>query len=531
VWHRCRRWNGRRRELGGPWLKPDAVEGSSGPGPFAVEDLRELLDHVIGPAPFGFAVYDRDLRYVMVNEALAALNGRSPDEHHGLRITDVAPDLADEVTEALERVLATGEPVLNVELVGESPGQRGKRGIWLNSFYRLAGPAGQVVGVAAVVRDVTEERRVAEQAAAEQFRAAFDASLEPAVIVVTEPGADGEPDLRVDYLNPAATQRTGLSLSDAIGRRLTEVFPAVDELDLMPRYREVLDTGRPVAERDLSFRGVEREVHFDLSITRIPAGLLVQWRDADLEHQLIEQQRALVAERSRVAQLQRSFLPRMLPTVSGLAVAARYQSADEGAALGGDWYDALALEGELVVCVGDVAGHGMGAVEIMGVARITARAFIAEDSRPDRVLTRLDHVAARFVPWRDARPLMTMIAATYDPANRRLRWSNAGHPPPLVVDADGARLLDSIPQPPLGVGVEGYTAHEVTLRPRSCVVLYTDGLVERRDENLDRGFARLVSAARDLPSDPAAVAEVLLERCAGPHPRHDDICVLVFVVE
>lgn len=504
------------------------------PDPELASSVRTLLDRVIGPAPFGFALYDADFCYLMINETLAALNGRPVEDHLGRSVRDMAPDLADQVTALLRQVLTTGEPILDTEVVGETEGEPGRRGIWVNSFYRVTDPDGSLVGVAALARDVTEERRLQQQAAAGQFRAAFDASLEPAIMVAAVPDARGTLDLRVDYVNPAAAELTGLSLADAIGHRLEDVFPAVEQLGLSQEYRRVFQTGVPYLARNLAYSSVRADGEVpgrvDISVTRTPGGLLIMWRDSELEHRLLEQQVALQAERSRVWQLQRSFLPRRLPQAQGAALAARYRSAERDAPLGGDWYDALHLEGELVLCIGDVAGHGMSAVETMGVARITTRAFIAEDRSPDVVLSRIDRYARLMTAGAEERPIMTMIAATYDPRTRLFRWSNAGHPPPLLVDPDGARLLPSHPHPPIGLGRQDHQAHEVTLAPATTIVLYTDGLIERRGENLDEGLARLVEAASDLPDDPGAACEVLLQRCV-PKSHDDDVCLVALHAE
>lgn len=493
--------------------------------------LRGLLDRVIGPAPFGFALYDAEFRYLMINDTLALLNGRSVEDHLGRSVHEVVPGLADQIVALLSTVLETGDAIIDREVVGETPGEPGRRGIWLNSFYRITDPGGSLMGVAALALDVTEERRLQEQLAAEQFRAAFEASLEPTMMASAVTDEDGVVELWIDYVNPAGCETAGMTLGEMVGRRLEEIFPSVDELELGGHYRRVYETGEPYLARDITYSrsdGVaELPGHFDISVSRTPTGLLIMWRNSELEHRLYEQQAALTAERSRVAQLQRSFLPRQLPTAPGVALAAQYRSAERGAPLGGDWYDALYLNGELVICIGDVAGHGMSAVETMGVARITSRAFIAEDSTPDIVLSRIDRYARLMSAGLPARPIMTMIAATYDPATRLFRWSSAGHPPPLVVDAAGPRLLSSIPHPPVGLGIEGYTVGALTLEPGATVVMYTDGLIERRGENLDSGLARLVAAAVDLPEDPQECCEVLLERCLPSSANEDDVCLVV----
>jgi PAS domain-containing protein len=495
----------------------------------------DLLQRVVGPAPFGFALYRPDHTYVMVNEALAALNGLPAEAHRGRSVTEVVPDLAPAIIALVDRVLADGVPLIDVELAGESGGAPGRRGIWLNSFYRIAAAGGEVVGVAALVRDVTAQRRLEAHLATEQFRVAFDALLEPSIMVRAVPGNAGHVELRIDHLNPAAVESTGLRLEDALGRCLEDVFPMVDTLGLGPAYRRVLVDGRPFVARGLAYT-VERpdgpaEGRVDISVSAIPGGLVITWRDSELEHRLAEHVAALAVERRRVSRLQRAFLPRALPAAPGAVVAGRYRSAETDAPLGGDWYDALRLGDLLWLSVGDVAGHGMGAVEVMGVARFTARAYVVEDPEPARVLQRLDRYAVLMAGLSPIRPLVTMVAASYEPAARRLRWANAGHPPPVVVDRSGARLLGTDPHPPVGVGAGGHRSHQVVLEAGSRLVLYTDGLIERRDEDLDRGLARLLAIASDLPADAEAACDVLLERCLpADGTLHDDVGLLVMVV-
>ena len=500
--------------------------------------LRYVLERVIGQAPFGFALYDPELRYLMVNDALAALNGRSPAEHAGRTIFDVVPDLADQIAGHVEQVLRTGQPELAVEISGVTPGAPDRRGVWVNSYYPVSGADGSK-GVAALVQDVTDERRMQEQLAHEQFRGAMEALLQPLILVSVRPAAGATRELRVDYLNPAASERTGLRPADAAGLLLTDVFPMVAELGLQDDYLRVYETGVPFVVRGLRYTrpGATTAGDFDVSVSRTSGGLVISWRTTDLEHKFVEQQVELLAERQRVAQLQRSFLPRRLPVLAGTGLAARYRSAERDAPLGGDWYDAVVVDERLVVVIGDVAGHGMNAVETMGVARITARAYLAEDPEPDGLLARLDRYADWMTGSAPVRPpLMTMIAVVYDPATRVLRWSNAGHLPPLLIDADGARLLGTPAQPPVGADRQPRRVHEVRLTPGSTLVLYTDGLIERRGEHLDEGFARLLRAAGGegpastspaLPEDAAAVCDVLLDRCLDPLLQHDDVCLVV----
>jgi serine phosphatase RsbU (regulator of sigma subunit) len=225
--------------------------------------------------------------------------------------------------------------------------------------------------------------------------------------------------------------------------------------------------------------------------------------------------------------LQHSLLPGSLPDVPGAEVAARYRSASDVVQVGGDWYDALVAPGAAVVhlAVGDVSGHGLEAVATMGQLRSAGRAWFLEDEGPAAVLARLNRLVLATMPGE----LATLAVAAYDPGAGRLELALAGHPPPVVARADGsAEVLACRPGLPLGVVAEAaYDQVEVVLAPGDTVVLYTDGLIERRGEVIDVGLERLRAAAADtsaLALD-AALEAVLVDALPGSG-RFDDVCVL-----
>jgi anti-sigma regulatory factor (Ser/Thr protein kinase)/putative methionine-R-sulfoxide reductase with GAF domain len=202
---------------------------------------------------------------------------------------------------------------------------------------------------------------------------------------------------------------------------------------------------------------------------------------------------ALEREHNAAVGLQRSLLPHRLPSIVGAPVAARYLPARDE--VGGDWYDVMPLHRGLVgVAIGDVSGHGIRAAALMGEIRAALRAYAYEGHSASDVLQRLD----RLIGATRERGMATAAYGIFDPDTGSFRYSLAGHPPPLVVSAEGkARLLASEPPaPPLGsVPYAGYNDHETTLVGGDILLLYTDGLIERRGERLRDGFARLASAA------------------------------------
>jgi serine phosphatase RsbU (regulator of sigma subunit) len=222
--------------------------------------------------------------------------------------------------------------------------------------------------------------------------------------------------------------------------------------------------------------------------------------------------------------LQRAVLgPTALP--EGFAV--HYEPASGTLEVGGDWYDVIDLpDGRYGVVVGDVVGTGLSAAAIMGQLRSAGRALLLESRSPSHVLKALD----RFASLIPGASVSTVFCAVIDPVTGTLRYSSAGHVPGIVVDADGsARFLEEAGSLPLAVVAElDRPEADVVLPSGSTLLLYTDGLVERRGEPLDDGMARAAEslvAARALP--PADLAEVLRRELLGDAPD-DDVAFLLY---
>ncbi len=202
------------------------------------------------------------------------------------------------------------------------------------------------------------------------------------------------------------------------------------------------------------------------------------------------------AERSRLArQLQHAIMPPVHSPVGldDLHVAVRYRPAEKDHLVGGDWYDTLTLpSGEILLCVGDVAGHGIEAATGMVALRNALRGLAATGAGPAQLLTWLNSISHQLTESLTA----TAVCGLYDPATRRLRWARAGHLPPVLLRAGRAQTL---PQPSgilLGaLDHTDYEEHTVQLRPGDLLVLYTDGLVERRDQSLQASLTNLISLA------------------------------------
>ncbi|MEU6593174.1 SpoIIE family protein phosphatase [Streptomyces sp. NPDC046881] len=251
----------------------------------------------------------------------------------------------------------------------------------------------------------------------------------------------------------------------------------------------------------------------------------------------IEQAHGYPRSRTTTMALQRSLLPHTLPEQGALEIATRYLPAATRAGVGGDWFDVIPLSGARVaLVVGDVVGHGIRASATMGRLRTAVRTLADVDLPADELLTHLDDLVLRLAadegsadPGADTAGGIgtTCLYAVYDPVSRRCSVARAGHPPPAVVSPDGTvRFLDVPAGPPLGLGGLPFEALEAELPEGSLLALYTDGLLEARDhdidEALDKMFAALGRPAQSLESVCDRVLTELLS-----HRPDDDIALLV----
>ncbi|MGH3128725.1 MAG: SpoIIE family protein phosphatase, partial [Gaiellaceae bacterium] len=241
--------------------------------------------------------------------------------------------------------------------------------------------------------------------------------------------------------------------------------------------------------------------------------------------QALDRARHFEMERSIAETLQRSVLPVALPRLAGAQIAARYLPGTHEVAVGGDWFDAVELPDDRVgLVVGDVVGKGVHAAASMGQLRNALRAISIERLKPPSALARLDRVASDALETSFA----TVVYAVVDRNAGFLRFSSAGHPPPVVAYPDGrVEVLEGGRGLPLGTGLgPKYRQSVVELPAGSVVVLYTDGLVERRGRTIDEGIEGLVEAVAEAPKDAEQLLEHVLETLVAGADRADDIAIL-----
>lgn len=230
----------------------------------------------------------------------------------------------------------------------------------------------------------------------------------------------------------------------------------------------------------------------------------------------------LAAEKSAAALLERSLMPGRMPLLSELEFATRYMTPEDRT-VGGDWFDGfVSPSGQLWITVGDIAGRGLAAAAIMGRTRSALRSYALLDLNPSEVLNLTSRKISHFEPDIFA----TTLCAVSDPPYREFRMASAGHPPPIYSSpSEGTRIVDLTPGPPLGSPAHAETPISVvTLEDGAVLFCYTDGLIERRGEDLTEGLSRL----RELvePVDPEVLCLRVIHGVFGLDSPPDDVAMV-----
>jgi len=234
---------------------------------------------------------------------------------------------------------------------------------------------------------------------------------------------------------------------------------------------------------------------------------------------------AFTRDRAVAETLARSLLPETLPAVHGLDLAVRYLPASDGAAVGGDWYDAFPVDAHRVgLVVGDVVGHSITSACVMGQVRTLLRTCTLDVPSPGEVLRRANQALARLLP----EAIATVACVVLDPATGDLTYASAGHPPPLVTTAAATTYLDSATGIMLGTGIDApFTAGNSRLPSGGGLLLYTDGLIEDRHRDIGEGMHALAGALHQ--SAPRTAEQICTTAHRAMHraaPLADDICLL-----
>ncbi|MFJ3909089.1 SpoIIE family protein phosphatase [Streptomyces vinaceus] len=551
-----------------------------------VERDLALSMRLVAQSPIGLAVLDTELRYVLVNPALERINGLPAAEHLGRRVHEALPHVDTESIEAaMYEVLSTGRPQLNRFTTGRTPADPDQDHAWSLSLYRLDDPAGRALGIAASIVDVTEQHKTSTAVALARQRLALiaDASVRIGTtldlwVTARELGDIAVPQLAdlatVDVLDAVLTgdHQPGAPTDETVrfralavkAARPTPATLAVDPVGSIARYdttrvvtqcvraarpvlvAEVEEGDLPSVARDadaaalLAAAGLHSylavpliargEVIGALGLQRTDNPLPFDQDDVLLASELaaraavcIDNARWYQKQRRAALALQRHLLPHHPTPTPGLEIAYRYQPAEAAGEVGGDWFDVIPLpEDKTALVVGDVMGSGINAAATMGQLRTAARTLAELDLDPATVLTRLDHTATGL-----GHTMATCVIAVYDPHRGRCRIATAGHLPPVRTSPGRPpELLDLPTGAPLGVGGVPFEATALDLDVGDQLVLYTDGLVETRDQDIDIRLQALTALLHD-PSRPLEeTCDLLLAELRQPDGR-DDVALLV----
>ncbi|WP_069171737.1 SpoIIE family protein phosphatase [Streptomyces griseus] len=541
-----------------------------------------VLDVLLGGTTAGVGVLDTELRFLYVNPALERLDGLPAREHLGRPIGEVLPEV-DAREDVLRAVLRDGRPREAVSSGQTWAPSALERRYWHGAYHRLE-ENGRIRGVVVLVLEISKAQHQQEQLErARRHLALLDTA---AVSIGTTLDMDTTCRELAEFVVPALADVAAVEVCPSdIGHTVRHAPPGVlrlrrSALVAVPELQAAADQfGRPGEYIDYQedapvprcleanlpriedLAGEEQLTRSELTRKRVEAARAVGMHAAvivpltvrgrplgclslaraegsppftdedvlvarelagraavDLDHA-----RHYAHEHTIARELQNSLLAEPRGPQPHVEVVTRYLPADQGALVGGDWFDVIPLRGgRHLKAMGDVMGHGVEAAVAMSHYRSLLRLLAEDDQPPHLILDRLDRAVERSGVDRAA----TCLLAVVDRSRGVCHISSAGHLPPVFIDpgASAARIAELPVGPPLGMGFGAYTTTTVPCGPGTVLLMYTDGLVERRNEDIDVSVGRLASVT--LPS--SGRLDDLLEEVIGRFGRdaEDDIAVL-----
>lgn len=550
---------------------------------------RALLDGLYHRSPIGLVVHDPERRVLRINRAIAKASGVPADLPVGHPAREFLVDEdAGPAEERVRHVLETGEPLIFVEQSARTRHDPRRERFVSVSAFRMEDPSGRILGVAETIEDVTERHRAQRRLTLlNEASARIGTSLDVTQTAreLAEVAVQGLADYcSVDLLEPVTL---GDEPSPGVVEPLVRValqpperrvpFQEGEMVLLLPESSQArcLTERRPILEPSLALRpewyamdrrriemasglGVHSLIVVPLMARGLVLGIVSLWRarhsepfedgDAAVAQEFasraavcIDNARRFTQQQSAALTLQRSLLPSAASDLPAVEVACRYLPASGEPGIGGDWFDVIPLSGARVaLVVGDVVGHGIHAAASMGRLRAAVRTLASLDLEPDEVVARLDDLVSLLAAEREANADgdrstdegvlgATCLYAVYDPVSRNCSMARAGHPAPVLSTPDGqVTVLDLPSGPPLGLGGLPFETYEIEVPEGSLLTLYTDGLLQARNGDIDAAVERLC----DCLSHPAEPLDRTCHSVVGAmlptnHLPTDDVALLV----
>lgn len=521
-----------------------------------------LLDTLFATAPVGLAFFDVDLRYARVNDALADINGVPANDHIGKTIEEVVEDPDGQVAAQIRGVFDTGVPLTDIEVSVETRRHPGEKHLYAVSYYPVRNPERDIIGVGAVVQDITERRRAENELArslereresrAAAEKAERDARFLAEASALLDASLDYETTLQnvarfiaaqmADWCGIDMVEQTGGFRSVAVAHRDRSKVQFAREIQ--ERYPpdpstptgvpHVLRSGKSELYPDIPSELLEQaavdeehlrllrqlELHSVMIVPMVARGRTLgaitfvgaesgrRFAEADL--QLAEElaRRAAMAvdnarlytELSTIADtLQAELLPTEIPDIPGVEVAVRYRAAGELNRVGGDFYDVFGRSpNEWVVVIGDVSGKGAPAAAVTALARYTLRTAVSNASRPSQALNALND--ALLERRRDQEFCSVALAyVTLNAEGLAVKLALGGHPPAMIKRASGELELAGTPGLLMGFARNPpLVDDDLTLHPGDTLLFYTDGVTDAAHNGDRFGDDRLQELTRGL---------------------------------
>ena len=535
-------------------------------GPIADWDpvVRATVEVVLAsPVPMALAYGDEYL--LIYNDAYADVIGAEHPHAFGRPAAEVFGELwqAPGVGAVIDDVYRSGQPYLEAETQVALPRGAGRveQAFFTRGHSVVRDLGGRVVGVLTVAAETTQVTRRLQSLGELTARLAAAMTIDDVARVVLSYGMTS---FHVDHCVFAVddggsyryVRRIRGEMLDEADERLPPVWKRIP-IETESPLVAAAESGRASFQADgaplarIATDGHERRIRalaamplrtpsvrgaltlgYRTAHTWLPAERALLNAAAELVAQATERARRFEAQHGTAQLLQRSMLPEHLPELDTFRIAARYDVGVDGNAAGGDFYDAFELtDGRLAMVLGDVAGHDVRAAAVMGQVRAALRALALTDPAPPRVLAGLDRLVGSLgAESRNEEIFVTVVYGLLDTIDGTITLASAGHPPPVLrrVGVRGepatAELVKVPPGAPLGLGGRWQTG-VVVLEPGDTILMFSDGVVERRDRPLAEGLDALVAAvAAAVSGDPRNLCSLATAAVAGQ--TDDDVAVL-----